>query len=98
MKHTPGKWCVESDGTTVAMGGQCVIVAPAPDGASFGEQKANAALIAAAPELLRSLKGALAYADALPDGPHDMSCEATPGHCSCWIDSARATIAKAEGE
>ncbi len=54
---TPGPWTVEKhEKSTVSMGGQCVIVAPAPDGASYGEQVANARLIASAPELLAVLK------------------------------------------
>ena len=55
MSHTPGPWRVESDGTTVAMGGQAVIVAPAPDGATRETEKANARLIAAAPDLLEAV-------------------------------------------
>lgn len=54
-KHTPGPWIVESDGTTVSMSGQCVIVSPAPDNASRDVAMANARLIAAAPDLLASL-------------------------------------------
>ena len=56
MAHTPGPWTVESDGTSVSMGGQVVIVAPAPDGASQEEMRANARLIAAAPALLAALR------------------------------------------
>jgi hypothetical protein len=55
-KHTSGPWTVESDGSTVVMGGQCVIVAPAKDGSTREEEKANAALIAAAPCLLAALE------------------------------------------
>ena len=55
-KHTGGPWSVEYDGTTVVMGGQCVIVAPAKDGSTREEEKANAALIAAAPCLLAALE------------------------------------------
>tara|TARA_R110002094_G_scaffold24225_3_gene36452 strand:+ start:497 stop:778 length:282 start_codon:yes stop_codon:yes gene_type:complete len=55
-KHTGGPWAVEYDGTTVVMGGQCVIVAPAKDGSTREEEKANAALIAAAPCLLAALE------------------------------------------
>ena len=58
-KRTPGAWTVESDGTTVSMGGQCVIVAPAPDYRPQ-DQKANAALIAAAPEMAEALQALLA--------------------------------------
>lgn len=56
---TPGPWTVESDGTTVSMGGQCVIVAPAPDYAPISEQRANARLIAASPRLLKACRKAL---------------------------------------
>jgi hypothetical protein len=52
---TPEPWTVEDDKTTVTMAGQCVIVAPAPDGASQAECRANAALICAAPDMLSAL-------------------------------------------
>jgi len=48
--HTPGPWTVESDGSTVSMGGQCVIVGPAPERARREEERANARLIAATRE------------------------------------------------
>jgi len=38
------------------MAGQCVITAPRPDGGTREEEKANARLIAAAPDLLAALK------------------------------------------
>jgi len=53
---TPGPWEVESDGSTIAMGGQCVIVSPAPDGASRATEKANARAIAATPILIETLR------------------------------------------
>lgn len=56
---TPGPWTVESDGTTVSMGDQCVIVMPAPDGAPLEEARANARLIAASPRLLKACRKAL---------------------------------------
>ena len=62
-QHTPRPWTVESDGTTVTMGGQCVITAPAPDMANIEEQRANAALIAAAPDLLTACREAMALID-----------------------------------
>ena len=34
-RHTAGKWYVDKDKATVAMAGQCVITAPAPDDAPF---------------------------------------------------------------
>lgn len=52
---TRDPWTVESDGITLAMAGQIVATAIAPDGARIDEQRANARLIAAAPELLNSL-------------------------------------------
>lgn len=66
-KHTGGPWSVEYDGTTVVMGGQCVIVAPAKDGSTREEEKANAALIAAAPCLLSALEAII------PDMQHYVS-------------------------
>lgn len=50
--HTPGPWTVESDGSSVSFGGQVVITAPIYDEGSRDEEKANARLIAAAPDLL----------------------------------------------
>jgi len=44
-EHTAIPWEIESDGTTIVMDGQCVIVGPAPDGAGIGVERANAALI-----------------------------------------------------
>ena len=66
-KHTSGPWTVEYDGTTVVMGGQCVIVAPAKDGSTREEEKANAALIAAAPCLLAALEALTPRAGAFLD-------------------------------
>lgn len=54
-KHTPGPWYVESDRTTVTLAGQSVIVAPAPDRSPRAEVEANAALIAASPDMLDAL-------------------------------------------
>ena len=45
--HTPGPWTVESDGTSITMAGQVVIVAPAPDWAPIEVQRANARRIVA---------------------------------------------------
>jgi hypothetical protein len=52
--HTKGNWEVESDGTTLSMGGQVVATAIAPDNAPLSEQKANASLCAASPDLLEA--------------------------------------------
>jgi hypothetical protein len=53
---TKGDWTVESDGTSVSMAGQVVIVAPAPDHADVNEQRGNASLIAAAPTMLKLIR------------------------------------------
>ncbi len=54
--HTPGPWGVERDGFSIYMSNQVVATAIAPDGASIHEQRANASLIAAAPDLLAALE------------------------------------------
>lgn len=90
-QHTPGPWTVESDQTTVSMGGQCVIVAPAPDTASREECIANARLIAAAPELYRALRELIAEADDHPGWE---------GHKSQTLgfEWARDAVKRAEGK
>lgn len=51
---TQGAWeLCTPEGSTVAMKGQAVITAPAPDGATYEEEKANARAIAAIPRLLK---------------------------------------------
>ena len=47
---------VEPDKTTVTLAGQACIVAPGPDNAPHDQIKANARLIAAAPDLLVTLQ------------------------------------------
>ena len=58
-KHTQGAWFVESDGISITMGGQVVATAITPDTANIETQKANARLIAAAPDLLEAAKATL---------------------------------------
>ena len=59
MKKTSKKnWKVESDGTSIVIDGQVVITDTAPDGSSLDERKANARLIAAAPDLFTACKAA----------------------------------------
>ncbi len=53
-KHTAGPWTVEYDGSIV-MSGQVIMSPPGPDGSSLAERKANARLIAAAPDMLEAL-------------------------------------------
>ena len=95
MKHTPGPWRVH--GLDLEMNGEIVGIAPAPDGATLGEKAANAALIAAAPELLAACEWAA-------KSPHHPACmcrgerAANPErHCTCHIQAANLAIAKAKG-
>jgi len=90
MKHTPGPWTVESDGTSIACSTQVFITAPAPDGAGLDEEKANAALIAAAPELLDALHVLLEQYRKLFDNNDSQQVQA-------YYD-AKAAITKAKGE
>lgn len=95
---TPGPWSIERDGCSVTMGAQVVATAIAPDGATIGEQRANARLIAAAPEMLAALSRILAHA-----GQY-MQCDAclrdisrTVHGAGCVYGDARALIARIEG-
>ena len=90
-KHTPGPWVVLNAGATVSRYGYAdsaetiADVRHKPD----GESAANAALIAAAPELLEALRGMIDYAASeIGIEPE----EAVGGH----FKAARAAIAKAE--
>jgi hypothetical protein len=65
-----------------------------PDTASYDEAKANARLIAAAPELLAALKECLDYIEVTMEG-EDL--KQFPTERSA-IKQARAAIAKAEGK
>lgn len=88
-KHTQGPWRIGDAGTTVfgPPNGN-----PSPlriaDIAKTPEYRANARLIAAAPELLEALRAALAYNDSVasPDGTGQFS----------WGPQARAALAKAQ--
>lgn len=87
-RHTPGPWGLYDGGTIISTVGDAAkaiaVLAPLwPD-----QQKANAYLIAAAPDLLSAAKGALAYmSNALRCGPEGETCR-----------RLRLAIAKAEGE
>jgi hypothetical protein len=59
MNHTPGPWkALKGD---LVMGSQVVAVGVAPDGAGHEEQRANARLLAAAPEMYAALQATVAY-------------------------------------
>lgn len=113
-KHTPGPW--EWVGTDSLWGGERKteeILKAADDGKPYGmhspriehhfdaeQAKANARLIAAAPELLEALKSLIREHDAVfagrEDGAQDSYYNAHPGRAIAY-QKARAAIAKAEG-
>jgi len=94
-RFTPGPWWEESDTYQVPRiwarfpdGSPCDVACAEGDGSiPFEERRANARLIAAAPELYEALKKALDQSGC--DG--DLCAYA-------WHDEARAAIAKAEGK
>lgn len=98
MPHTPGPWLVSRStvyaltedalGRTVNRFTAIVQSAHQPHEAATGELEANARLMAAAPELLESLKALADFVDA-----YHRSVDA-----SGYLDEAFAAIAKAEGE
>ena len=91
-KHTPGPWRLNSDALVCGNGDLMMSIAicydksSAADGVSRDEMKANARLIAAAPELLDALQSLLARVSS------DIIAN------QCWHEeqrAARAAIAKA---
>jgi hypothetical protein len=108
IKHTPGPWSINDwpqANTDIAIGaaGTPLIARVPLRDVSVNEQQANAALIAAAPELLEALKWMVANDDT---NEGDEPVESLGGHSwneynSYWLDGlnkARAAIAKATGE
>lgn len=95
-KHTPGPWVLrtrERWGPTVRVGDLYVWLAGiVPSSERPGEHEANARLIAAAPDLLASLK------EMLDKGEGCAACGFGAPGCGCRYERARAAIAKAEGE
>ncbi len=81
-KHTPGPWRLDPDSLNVFAGG---LVAQVYGAVHTGEKRANAGLIAAAPELLEFVQW---YVDFCDDGEGD----AAPRY-----EMAKALLAKAEG-
>ena len=90
-KHTPGPWCVRHDDMVCSQEGRIIAdcestpyaMRPAPP---IVEDKANATLIAAAPELLEALKQFVDYYESM-QGHKDNSV----------IRNGKAAIDKAEG-
>ena len=88
-KHTPAPWNYVKGSDTIETR-QGVAVAHIPVTGTVGQPAANGCLIAAAPDLLESLKN-LVYAVAGPDTP------GYEGILRMRLNEARIIIAKAEG-
>ena len=88
--HTPGPWGVEYDGSLVM--GRQVVPTPSPDTASVEERKANARLIAAAPDLLDALEALIPLVEwALKE-------QSPPYFDGPLVVQSCVAIAKAKGE
>lgn len=87
QKHTPGPWRIGDAGQTVygakAEGEFPKVVADTSKSMTVGERRANARLIAAAPELLEALR--------------DLQAQCQKWAPTIDQSRARAAIAKAEG-
>lgn len=96
-KHTAGPWTVGTSkkGNVAIIGGFGVVteVNPAPCNDGVGELDANAHLIAAAPEMLKSLNDIFAFLDK-KDGDH---LEMTNAKWNTICAHARQAIVKAKG-
>jgi len=97
-KPTSGPWFVAPDGFSVTdkrvwLDEEGARHGETPNIVIFAETKANARLIAAAPEMLEALKAFLAYDE--QDGESDVEMMLAYGKAR---DMARAAIAKAEGQ
>ena len=96
-KHTPGPWHLDTEDEKEIVLGDSSFIATTHDSSAYSsytsvtedQVKANARLIAAAPELLEALKACLAELLVLHTD--------RPGTEEC-IQQAYAAIAKAEGE
>lgn len=91
----PWKWFNYPDGRKLLCGPECAVI-HCPD-APIAIEPADAALVAAAPDLLdgcRALLGLLTLLDARDDLPADVRTAIRDSH---RVEEAQAAIAKAEG-
>jgi hypothetical protein len=97
MKHTPGPWILD-----LGVSSNVVLIDSNATNGAVGEivdcrNRADARLIAAAPELLEALvELSKSFVDTYFDDPR--SDEEIDGHQEFWENKARAAIAKATGE
>lgn len=102
-KHTPGPWTIRDyqdhsgNGVEVAQADSRLYIVRDIMGNTIAQSDANTRLIAAAPELLEALRGALvAFEQAYSALPDDSP--AQDHFMACYIEPARAAIARATGE
>lgn len=91
FKGTPGKWFVDNDGD-VSSDERGEIVAGVAGYEPSSEDRENAKLIAAAPELLEALQWAMARI-----GSYTQRTRSNQDYCD-QVDKANAAIAKALGQ
>ena len=84
--YTPGAWRVDNDNDVVAKLGYMIADLMVMDGKPTEEDRANARLIAAAPDLLEALNGLIEEIDDCAQ-PSDWD----------FYDASRAAIARAKG-
>lgn len=111
VKHTPGPWNIREssdkvfprfriEGTTVKMGCKCSEpVATTRTNGDHLHEKANALLIAAAPELLDLLRAALEFIEPVyVNNSQSVDWRAVlQEQAERWMFDSKAAIAKAEG-
>ena len=96
-KHTPGPWVVGQSGGVIDRRGCAVAKVQDMPGQDSGERAANAALIAAAPDMLEALRELLAERYALEE-PEQFDAAGNWTSDSPASEKARAAIRKATGE
>lgn len=101
-KHTPGPWCVSEDDASgqAVVRGEHIEIATCWHhcvGSIEIEMRANARLVAAAPDLLAALQGAIGALEFSQDFHRDLGNE-DQAFAADRLDAARAAIAKATGD
>lgn len=98
-KYTPGPWLVDGAGTKAMVRGADLTIVAVRHRLIGPTHEANARLIAAAPELLEALQGAIKAWDAVyPSMKFDGDVETLEDFEFGEFQKARAAIAKATGE
>lgn len=94
--HTPGPWIISPDDGAITDRSDCAVARVAGNRSRF-EARANALLIASAPELLNFIE-AIAGCVRVQDSDHPHHTSHLPAVIDGWIDHARTLTAKALGQ